>query len=384
MHRSRSPRGTRAPRRTASSSSSSPRSSWRTIGITSEVSHAARRERAESGNVGRVGGEVVVRHGVLPLGVKWVSAPPAEAGLGVSCGSELASAGRSRCFRFRASIPRFSVPLTPGRAPADEHVGALHPKSTGKRDVPPRHRPHSPHRRTVRARDRQPAAHAHAGHARRARRGDGAARQDLRVARHLVPRIRDRAARQHLRHLPLRAAARRPPRSRRDRGGAGGGTARGALRARLARAARRQPRTRQRRPHPDRTAGHLHDRDQEPPRARDRRARARRDAAPGAGAAQRDRTRHRRRGRAADRLQPRLGRPPAGAHARACASCPRGCCSATSASSQRCSQRTKSTRAHELVAQALLEHHARGRPRGDSRYRVRAAHLPAAHWRSGR
>ncbi len=40
--------------------------------------------------------------------------------------------------------------------------------------------------------------------------------------------------------------------------------------------------------------------------------------------------------------------------------------------------------AHELVAQALLEHHARGRPRGAGRHRARASRLPTVPWRGGR
>ena len=40
--------------------------------------------------------------------------------------------------------------------------------------------------------------------------------------------------------------------------------------------------------------------------------------------------------------------------------------------------------AHERIAQALLEHHARGRPRGESRSRVRASRRPTVHGRAGR
>ncbi len=82
---------------------------------------------------------------------------------------------------------------------------------------------------------------------------------------------------------------------------------------RLARDPRREPRTRQRRPHPDRPGGRVHGRDQEPSRPRARGARPRRDAAPGPRPAAGDRSRDGPRGRAADRLQPRLGGPPAGA-----------------------------------------------------------------------
>jgi len=40
--------------------------------------------------------------------------------------------------------------------------------------------------------------------------------------------------------------------------------------------------------------------------------------------------------------------------------------------------------AHESIAQALLEHHARGRPRAEGRSRVRARRHPTVHGRGGR
>jgi hypothetical protein len=40
--------------------------------------------------------------------------------------------------------------------------------------------------------------------------------------------------------------------------------------------------------------------------------------------------------------------------------------------------------AHELVAQALLEHHARDRPHSAGRRRVRASRLLTVHGRGGR
>ena len=104
-HRSRSPPGTRAPRRASSSLIASPRSSWRTIGTTSEVSHrrsqCTRRIRQMSG-----GSEVrgwrsmafVARRERLqePAGetIFW---GPLEAALS-------ASARRYRCFRFTACL----------------------------------------------------------------------------------------------------------------------------------------------------------------------------------------------------------------------------------------------------------------------------------------
>ena len=73
----------------------------------------------------------------------------------------------------------------------------------------------------------------------------------------------------------------------------------------------------------------------------------------------RDRARHGPAGRAADRLQPRLGRPARRRAGAACACCPRGCSSATSPSAQPSCPSQEIDEAHELIAQALLEHEAR-------------------------
>ena len=126
---------------------------------------------------------------------------------------------------------------------------------------------------------------------------------------------RARAAGEHVRDLALRAAARRPPRPRRA---APRSTSAALLEAlaggAVARDPRREPRTRQHRPHPDRPAGRVHGRDQEPSRARcasgactARRSARRRRSATRSSASRRDE------GRAAARVQPRVGRPAAGA-----------------------------------------------------------------------
>ncbi len=67
--------------------------------------------------------------------------------------------------------------------------------------------------------------------------------------------------------------------------------------------------TRQRRSHRDRPSGGLHDRDEEPPGPGAGGPHPRGDAGAGAGPGQGDRLGDGLRGRAADRLQPRLGRP---------------------------------------------------------------------------
>ncbi len=81
---------------------------------------------------------------------------------------------------------------------------------------------------------------------------------------------------------------------RHDRGATGEeqvGSLLDGLGRRLARDPRREPRQRQRRPHPDRAGGRVHGRDQEQSRPSAGRAHARRDAQPGPGPAQGDRAR---------------------------------------------------------------------------------------------
>ena len=129
----------------------------------------------------------------------------------------------------------------------------------------------------------------------------------VRAARQALPRVGDRAAGEHVRDLALRAAAGGAPRSRRDGRGAGGAPARRDVRSRMAGDPRREPGQGQRGPHPDRAAGGVHDRDEEPSGAGAGGAGARRHAEPGAGAEQGDRAGDWRGGGAADRVQPRVG-----------------------------------------------------------------------------
>ena len=92
------------------------------------------------------------------------------------------------------------------------------------------------------------------------------ARPDVRAARLALPRLGDRAADEHVRDLPLRAAAAGAPataaRPARSRWGACWTS---LLRRRLAGDPRRDAGPRQRRPHPDRPGRGVHGRDQEPP-----------------------------------------------------------------------------------------------------------------------
>ena len=106
---------------------------------------------------------------------------------------------------------------------------------------------------------------------------------------------------------------------RRDRGATRRGAGRRACWTHMSergwlRDPRREPRQGQRRPHPDRPAGDLHDRDQEPPGPDAGRARCTARCCSQAQAQRKTIERVTgRRGRAADRVQPRVGGPAAGA-----------------------------------------------------------------------
>ncbi len=170
-----------------------------------------------------------------------------------------------------------------------------------------RHRPDETHGGTVRTRHCHAFAHTYADCSWRVGGGHGAVGPDVRAARQGLPGLRGGAAGEHVRDLSLRDAAGGTPRSWRHRRGACGWPAGPGLRTRVAGDPRREPGPGQRRSHPDRTAGGVHDRDQEPSGPDTRVATARRNAGPGAGAAQDDRGRDGDGGRGADRVQSRVG-----------------------------------------------------------------------------